>query len=97
MLRAHRKSGHMSFRDVYSRQDDRQVTGPSQPAVTHPHNTSESIALNLFYTISHIEKKALHSGDMPAGWTRADRRWVLRTYGQCIRAVRQPYWRRWFG
>lgn len=50
-------------------------------------NTPEKVALDLLRMIAHIEKRTLHSGP-PDGWMAADRPWLLRTYGECIAAVR---------
>ena len=50
-------------------------------------NTPEKVALDLLKTIAHIEKRTLHSGP-PDGWMAADRSWLLRTYAECIAAVR---------
>lgn len=50
-------------------------------------NSAEKVALDLLHVIAHVERKALHSG-AAEGWTSADRAWILRTYGECIQAVR---------
>jgi hypothetical protein len=50
-------------------------------------NTPEKVALDLLYIIAHLERRALHSG-ASEGWTSADRQWVLSTYTECIRAIR---------
>lgn len=57
--------------------------------LTLENNTPEKIALELMQMVAHIEKKALHSGPA-AGWTAADRGWLLQCYAECIQAVRSP-------
>lgn len=60
----------------------------SKPAQT-AENTPEKVALDLLQMIAHIEKKALHSG-ASEGWMSADREWLLDTYAECIRTIREP-------
>ena len=52
-------------------------------------NTPEKVALDLMQMIAHVEMKALHSGAAD-GWTSADRAWMLDTYAECIRTIREP-------
>ena len=63
------------------------------PAVTFINHSPEKVALDLLQMIALIEKRSLHSGP-PAGWTAADRQWLLDTYAECIQSVREPEERR---
>ena len=63
------------------------------PTITFINHSPEKVALDLVQIISLIEKRSLHSGP-PAGWTSADRKWLLDTYAECIQAVREPEERR---
>jgi hypothetical protein len=51
-------------------------------------NSPEKVALDLLRSIAMVEKRALHSG-APEGWTSATRSWLLRTYAECMLAVRE--------
>jgi hypothetical protein len=50
-------------------------------------NTPEKIALDLLRMLAHMERRALHA-DPPDGWQAADREWLLRTFAECLVAVR---------
>jgi hypothetical protein len=54
-------------------------------------NSPEKVALKLLEVIANIEHVSLSSSDkseLKHGWTKADRKWVLGTYNECIEAVR---------
>jgi ferredoxin-like protein FixX len=57
------------------------------PAVHIGDNSSEHIAYKLTERIAECEKRALHINPA-AGWTPADRKWLLDTYSECLEAVR---------
>ncbi len=51
--------------------------------------SAEDAAYRLFNHISHVEKKALNASPS-SDWTPADRKWILDTFAECIRAVTAP-------
>lgn len=58
-------------------------------------NSPEQVAYKLFQVIADIEKKSLSGADQAdirSGWGKADREWVLKTYGACISTVRQGWY-----
>jgi hypothetical protein len=57
------------------------------PAVHIGENSPEQIAYKLLLDIQRIEQKAFHKGDLSAGWSTADRAWILNTYAECLRAT----------
>jgi hypothetical protein len=48
-------------------------------------NSAEYVAYRLMIDIARVEKKALGAS---ASCQIADRRWILDTYAECLRAVR---------
>jgi hypothetical protein len=54
-----------------------------RPVIQAAHNTPEQVALTLFHIIARVEGKSLD-------WNGADREWILDTYAECIRTIRQP-------
>jgi hypothetical protein len=50
-------------------------------------NSPEHVAYRLMLDIARVEKKALGAS---ASCQIADRRWILDTYAECLRAVRSP-------
>lgn len=66
--------------------------GP-EDASAQESQTPAQVALRLLEIVSAVEKKNITSG-VQAGWTAADRAWVLDTYSECLRAalgLRQPH------
>jgi hypothetical protein len=55
----------------------------------HGEDTPEHMAYRLFLHVADLETKNLH-GDPSRDRTIADRKWVLDTYAECLRAVRAP-------
>jgi hypothetical protein len=58
-------------------------------------NSPEHVALKLLDHISHVERKSLSATEpsgLKEGWTKADRAWILNTYGKCIRTVKTGYY-----
>jgi hypothetical protein len=60
-----------------------------EPVVHIGENSPEQIAWKLFHDIAAVEGKALHQSPAP-NQQPADRKWILDTYAECIRAVRSP-------
>ena len=60
-----------------------------QPSDHAVEDTAEHMAYRLFLHICNLETKNLH-GDPSKDRTLADRKWVLDTYAECLRAVRAP-------
>ncbi|MEQ3629250.1 MAG: hypothetical protein ABNH49_11375 [Hyphomonas sp.] len=48
-------------------------------------NSAEQVAYKLMVDISNVEDRELYSH----GKNPADREWILRTYAQCLTAVKQ--------
>lgn len=56
-------------------------------------NSPEQVALKLFELVTRVERKSVTASDeseLKAGWTKADRAYILATYGECLRMVRHP-------
>lgn len=53
-------------------------------------NTPEEVAYKLLRHISNCEKRSLDGGS-GNGYTPADRKWILETYGKCITTIRQGW------
>jgi hypothetical protein len=51
--------------------------------------TPEGAALQLLRMIAHAEGKSLTEG-VPAGQTKPDRDWIIRTYRLCLLAAQHP-------
>jgi hypothetical protein len=60
------------------------------PIVHIGENSPEQVAFKLLQTVAFVEKKRLTSQN--AGGD-PDRKWILDTYAECIRAVREPHLR----
>ena len=60
-----------------------------KPTVHVAHNTPEQVALGLFHLIAQSEKWVFHQG-ATGGYQTADREWILDTYAECIRTIREP-------
>lgn len=48
------------------------------------------VAYQLFLDITRVEKKNLYAGGDSAG-TAADRDYILKTFSQCMAAVKNPF------
>jgi hypothetical protein len=53
-------------------------------------NSPEHVAYRLMADIAKIEDKALYRTSENEGH-RADRKWILDTYAECLSAVQQPW------
>ncbi|MBV9548752.1 MAG: hypothetical protein JO256_03655 [Alphaproteobacteria bacterium] len=51
---------------------------------TAPGASCEDVALKLLYLVAWGENIDLE------GWAKADRDWILGTYAECLRAVKDP-------
>jgi len=58
----------------------------SNSAVHIGENSPEQVAYKLMERIAHAEGKPLYSGT-----ASYDRNWVLTTYAECLRTVKDPY------
>lgn len=56
-------------------------------AVDQTDNTPEGVAYKLLHDIMLAEQKSLSAGPLKAGWTTADRAYLLRTYQACLLCV----------
>ena len=54
-----------------------------RPVIQAARNTPEQVALSLFHIIARVEGKSLD-------WNGKDREWILNTYAECIRTIREP-------
>jgi hypothetical protein len=52
-------------------------------------NSPEHVAWKLLHDVAAVEGKAFHRTPGP-NQEPADRKWILDTYAECIRAVRAP-------
>jgi hypothetical protein len=52
-------------------------------------NSPQQVAYRLLHDIANVEKKTLHSNP-GQGYTAADRKWILKTYSECLAAVENP-------
>jgi hypothetical protein len=60
------------------------------PAVVHiGENSPEQVAYRLTHDIASIEKRVLHHTS--GGHQAADRKWLLDTYAECLKTVRDPF------
>jgi len=48
------------------------------------------VALKLLRYIASVERKVLHTTTPGSGEIPADRKWILDTYAECLKAVRNP-------
>jgi len=58
-------------------------------------NSPEEVALKLFQMIAAVEKKSTTGSDeseIKAGWTKADKAYILKTYGECLTTVRDGWY-----
>jgi hypothetical protein len=42
----------------------------------------------LFHMIANVEKKSLSADRLLTGWKKADKAYILNTFGDCVLAVR---------
>ena len=63
----------------------------SEPSSDHraADESPESIAYRLMQLVADLENKTLH-GNPAKERTNADRKWILDTYAECLRAIRAP-------
>jgi hypothetical protein len=57
------------------------------PVVYIGENSPERVAYLLFSMIANVEKRT-DSRDSDGDWKTMDRKWILDTYTECIKAVR---------
>jgi len=57
-------------------------------ATVTPGRSEADIALTLLQIIADAEKKVLHTAGTKT--TNADRKWILDTYAECLRTIRNP-------
>lgn len=58
------------------------------PVIHIGENSPEHVAYRLMQDIALVEKRALHASDVSSGWRSADRKWIIDTYIECIKATR---------
>ncbi len=61
------------------------------PVVHIGENTAEKVAFELMELIAgieHVSTTSTHASDLKNEWSKADRKWVLDTYSECIETVR---------
>lgn len=68
----------------------------AEQAVLHiGENSPEEVAHKLFMQIASVEQKSVSmhdAGQLKAGWSKADREYILQTYAQCLNTVRSAYY-----
>jgi hypothetical protein len=57
------------------------------PVVHIGENSPEQVAYKQMLEIANVERKTLHASAPSSGWTAADRKWILDTYAECLRAA----------
>ena len=60
------------------------------PVVHIGENSPEQVAHTLMREIALVEQKSISSGQVQTGWTKADRKYILDTYAECLNAVKNP-------
>ncbi|MGO8154434.1 hypothetical protein HB771_17390 [Rhizobium leguminosarum bv. viciae] len=58
-------------------------------------NSPEEVAHKLFLHIAAVEKKSISATDesgIKSGWTKADKTYILKTYGECISTVKHGFY-----
>ena len=60
------------------------------PTIHVGENSPEEVALKLLRYIASVERKVLHTTTPGSGEMPADRKWILDTYAECLKAVRNP-------
>ncbi len=60
------------------------------PTIHIGENSPEEVALKLLRYIASVERKVLHTTTPGSGEVPADRRWILDTYAECLKTVRNP-------
>lgn len=63
-----------------------------KPVVHIGENSPEQVAYKLLHDIANVERKNLHQGSQSDGWSVADRSWILSTYKECLRIMRDPFY-----
>ena len=62
---------------------------PDTPVIHIGENSPEQVAFKLLEAIAKVEMKSISMAkDLAPGWTKADRKWILETYAECLDAVR---------
>ena len=57
-------------------------------------NSPEQVAYRLMEAIAKVESKTLYvPSERSSGVMAADRKWILDTYAECMKAIRDPYGR----
>jgi hypothetical protein len=60
-----------------------------KPPVVHiGENSPEHVAYTLMVDVMRAESKTIAKGDLKAGWSTADRKYLLDTYAECLLAAR---------
>jgi hypothetical protein len=61
-------------------------------AVVHiGENSPEQVALKLLEIISRVERRSMNTAeqsDLSPSWVKADRKWILDTYSECLESVK---------
>jgi hypothetical protein len=60
----------------------------SAPVVHIGENSPEHVAFRLMETVMGVERKSLYHDDLSAGWSTADRKYILDTYAECLHAAK---------
>lgn len=59
------------------------------PVVHIGENSPEHVAYKLMERIAVLERKSIHNSiPETAGWSGADRKWLLDTYAECLHAAK---------
>ncbi len=76
---------------VYGERDNSGKLMTSETPVIHVgENSPEEAALKLLRYVASVERKTLHTTTPGSGEMPADRKWILDTYAECLKAVRNP-------
>lgn len=60
-----------------------------KPQVVHiGENSPEYVAYKLMVDVMRLERKTTSTGDLSAGWSTAERKYLLDTYAECLLAAR---------
>lgn len=62
-----------------------------QPIVHIGENSPEQVALKLLEMVARVEQRSMSGADqssLKGGWQKADRKWIMDTYSECLEAVK---------
>jgi hypothetical protein len=61
------------------------------PVLHNGENSPEYVAYRLLLNVAFVEDKKIAISGLGSGSDKADRKWLLDTYAECLKTVRGPY------